>query len=872
MEPKRQALRDAESMLSEMQAQLTQKQNELREVVERVERLSQQLVDTQNELKNLQDQAELCEKRLVRAGKLTSALGDEAVRWTETAEQLREKMVQLVGDVFLSAAMISYCGAFTGPYRDRLSGAWVKEMKEMGIPVSEEFSLRDTLASPVEVREWNIQGLPTDSLSVDNGVMVTRGRRWPLLIDPQSQANRWVKSMEAKNGLRTAKMNDGNLLRTLENSIRIGNPVLLEDVGETVEAALEPLLQKAIFKQGNRTLIRLGDTDVDYDPGFKLYMTTKLPNPHYLPEVCIKVTIINFTVTHQGLEDQLLGDVVRKERPDLEEQKDRLVLSLSNDKRQLKELEDKILKLLKESQGNILDDELLINTLNNSKLTSGVIKGRVKEAEETEIEINASREEYRVVATRGSILYFVVADLALMDSMYQYSLAYFAQLFNYCIDAAEPSDELPSRLHNLMVYTTLFMYQTVCRGLFEEHKPIFSFLIATSILRQSGRIPFDEWNFLLRGGPEPKHGDDHNPFEWLKDEAWHSLRGLDATCHRLKGVLGALKADPDAWRAFYDHPDPASAQPPNWADESGATITAEPFQQLLLLKCLREEKLLFGFSHFVAAAQGREFTENPPFSLADVFKDTSSSTPVIFILSTGADPTGMLQRFGETKERVAGERLRIISLGQGQGPVAEMAIHAAQKAGDWVCLQNCHLAKSWMPRLEKIVEEMQEKPVHPEFRLWLTSMPSPYFPVPVLQTSIKITLEPPKGVRANLLRTYADFPEGFLESCSKKQEAWRKLVFACSFFHAVVQERRKFGPLGWNIRYEFSQGDLECSLATLRMFLEEQEVIPWSALLYVTGQINYGGRVTGEATRRPDETSASLPLCLTVPVLHSPRR
>lgn len=179
---------------------------------------------------------------------------------------------------------------------------------------------------------------------------------------------------------------------------RIGNPVLLEDVGETLEAALEPLLQKAIFKQGTRYLIRLGDSDVDYDPGFKLYMTTKLPNPHYLPEVCIKVTVINFTVTHHGLEDQLLGDVVRKERPDLEEQKDRLVLSLSNDKRQLKDLEDKILKLLKESQGNILDDELLINTLNNSKLTSGVIKGRVREAEETEKEINASREEYRCVS------------------------------------------------------------------------------------------------------------------------------------------------------------------------------------------------------------------------------------------------------------------------------------------------------------------------------------------------------------------------------------------------------------------------------------------------------------------------------------------
>lgn len=131
------------------------------------------------------------------------------------------------------------------------------------------------------------------------------------------------------------------------------------------------------------------------------------------------MTIINFTVTMKGLEDQLLGDVVRKERPDLEEAKDRLVVSISNDKKQLKELEDKILKLLKESTGNILDDEQLIATLNHSKLTSSVIANRVQEAELTERSINEAREHYRPASTRGSILYFVIADLSLINPMYQ---------------------------------------------------------------------------------------------------------------------------------------------------------------------------------------------------------------------------------------------------------------------------------------------------------------------------------------------------------------------------------------------------------------------------------------------------------------------
>ena len=161
------------------------------------------------------------------------------------------------GDVFLSAACIAYFGAFTGSYRDELVQRWVSRCKELDIPVTDDCTLRGTLASAVEVRDWNIWGLPTDNVSVDNGILVTRGKRWPLMIDPQNQANAWVKAMEQKNALKVIKLTDKDYLRTLESSIRIGNPVLVEDVGEELDPALEPILQKAVFTQNGRTLIRL---------------------------------------------------------------------------------------------------------------------------------------------------------------------------------------------------------------------------------------------------------------------------------------------------------------------------------------------------------------------------------------------------------------------------------------------------------------------------------------------------------------------------------------------------------------------------------------------------------------------------------------
>ena len=169
------------------------------------------------------------------------------------------------------------------------------------------------------------------------------------------------------------------------------------------------------------------------------------------------------------------------------------------------------------------------------------------------------------------------------------------------------------------------------------------------------------------------------------------------------------------------------------------------------------------------------------------------------------------------------------------------------------------LAKSWMPELERIIFELQEKVkspggggIHKDFRVYLTSFPTEYFPVAVLQNGVKMTNEPPKGIRANVVRSFgnlikADDYEGLPPA---KASQWKKLLCGLGFFHANVQERRKFGPLGWNIRYAFDESDLETSIAVLKRFLLEQEVFPWDALNYVTGQINYGGRVTDDWDRR----------------------
>lgn len=181
-------------------------------------------------------------------------------------------------------------------------------------------------------------------------------------------------------------------MKQLEVCIQQGKPCLCQNIKEDLDPSLNPVLTKSFKKMGGAFYIKLGDREVEYNRNFRFYMTTKLSNPNYSPEVSSKANIINFAVKEQGLEAQLLGIVVRNEKAELEEEKDRLVLSIAANKNKLNELEDQILRLLYETQGSLLDNVELVDTLEVSKQTSKEVNESVQIAEQNEIKIDAARE------------------------------------------------------------------------------------------------------------------------------------------------------------------------------------------------------------------------------------------------------------------------------------------------------------------------------------------------------------------------------------------------------------------------------------------------------------------------------------------------
>uniref|UniRef100_A0A667YRJ5 Dynein, axonemal, heavy chain 5 like n=1 Tax=Myripristis murdjan TaxID=586833 RepID=A0A667YRJ5_9TELE len=827
-------LTGANAELAKAQAQLDEKQAEFDKVKAKCDA-------AMKEKQDLVDDAEMCRNKMQAASALIEGLSGEKVRWIEQSKEFKSQINRLVGDVLQLTGFLSYCGPFNQSFRQMLlQDIWKAELQSRKIPFTENLNLISELVDPPTISEWNLQGLPGDDLSVQNGIIVTKATRFPLLIDPQTQGKAWIKEKEKDNSLQVTSLNHKFFRTHLEDALTLGCPLLIEDISEELDPALDNVLEKNFIKSGSSYKVKVGDKEVGVTEGFRLYITTKLPNPAYTPEVSAKTSTIDFTVTMKGLENQLLRRVILKEKYELEAERLKLMEDVTANKRKMKELEDNLLYKLSTTKGSLVDDESMIGILSTTKQTAAEVNTKLSVAAVTEVKINTAQEEYRPAAARGSILYFLITEMSMVNVMYQTSLTQFLKIFDLSMDKSEKSPLTDQRIANIIDYLTYEVFRYTVRGLYEEHKFIFTFLLALKIDLQKKKIEHNEFQILIKGGAAlDLKTCPSKPFRWILDMTWLNLVELS----KLPQFINIMAQV--SWSSTHRTKLPSQ------------TDTTTPFTSFtnfclsgrsLLALCRRSwcpDRTLAQGRKYVGDSLGMRFAEPVILNLEGTWKESDPRTPLICFLSMGSDPTNQIDALAK-KLRL---ECRAISMGQGQEVHARKLIQTSMTQGGWVLLQNCHLGLEFMDELLETISTVET--VHDSFRVWITTEPHNCFSITLLQSSIKFTNDPPQGVRAGLKRTFAGISQKQLDVCNLPM--WKPLLYDVAFLHTVVQERRKFGPLGWNIPYEFNSADFTASVEFVENHLDDcgpKKGVSWVTVRYMLGEVQYGGRVTDDYDKR----------------------
>ena len=871
VKPMKAQLESAQSDLAVAQSDLKKKRDALKQVDDRLDALQRDLDEKKRRGQELKEQYEDTSAKLERALKLVKGLAGEKIRYIEESTRLGDEFANLIGDVILGAGQVAYLGPFTSKYRTELLDLWINMCKENNIQGTPQFSLEKFLGDPLKIQQWKMASLPADSFSIDNAVMMTSSKRWSLLIDPQMQANNFIRNLERDNRLTCIRPeSDKGYLKTLEVAIRSGTPVLMENIGEELDPVLEPLLLKQLFRDGSGWCVLLNDTAVEYNDRFRLYITTKMPRPHYKPEVSTKVSVLAFMITPAGLTDQLLTKVVSFEEKELDDKKKKAVEQSARCRQTLKEIEDDILHKLTSAAtpDELLGSEDVIKTLDYSQKTSEEVKNKMQDIQLVEQRFEKVQQAFLPVAIPSSAMFFCIEQLSNIDPMYQYSLQFYLDLFQKSMvgskdaDGSDGRDDNVTRAARINEHFTNALYRNICRSLFAKDRLLLSFTLSIRL----NELDVGDLQFIITGGLGDTSSMPPTP-SWLSETIWKTIYKTETQIAGAFKTLTHSFTIPEVeqyWKVLYNHATPQDLLVPG--SELFSAIPEEygqvtDLQKLMILRALRPDKIVPAVTQYVKndPKLGENFTDPPIFNLEEIYRECPDPwTPMIFVLSPGADPNTELNMLAEKEGKLT--NFKKLSLGQGQDKHAKDAMYKAKGDGSWVLLQNCHLYSDWMPEMQRLIEQYSDenvrddpKTLNPGFRLWLTSMPSAKFPPAVLQNGIKMVLEPPKGLRSNLLRSYTSDPinsSQFFNGCTKPAE-WKKLLFGLCFFHSLIQERRSFGPLGWNIPYEFNDTDLRISIRQLQMFINEgQGEIPIEALNYLTSECNYGGRVTDDRDRR----------------------
>lgn len=850
--PLREELKQLEAEEAKMKDEQQALDAKITELESSIEELKTEYASLIAKVESIKNDMKTVQEKVGRSVQLLANLSSERARWEESSKNFVNQMSCLVGDCLFAAGFLTYIGFFDHYYRKYLQSDWRDAIEQVSLKMRQEMKFVEFLSRPSERLEWEKQGLPNDELCIENAIIMMNYNRFPLVIDPSDQALGFVMNHHQQQKIQKTSFADEGFMKHLETAIRFGLPLLVQDV-EKIDPILNSVLNREVQKAGGRILIRVGDQEIDYSEAFVLYMITRDPNAAFTPDLCSRVTFVNFTVTPSSLQDQCLNIFLKEERPEIDKKRNDIIKLQGEFRVKLRQLEDQLLNELTEAEGNILNNTKLIQTLETLQKEAKDIATEVAQADETMKEVEEVTEEYLPLANMASRIFFSLDSMSSIHFLYQFSLQYFMDILFSVIEKSEKLRQVPrtnheARLQVLMQEFFNRTFENASRGLLQEHQTLFALRLVQ--IRRHGDERFGRlFSLLLRSvtvaAPRLSPG-------LLDGRLTRSqLAAIEeiSSAHEFSGLVASMEAEESSWVTFLDHPTAELVVPEPWRQTNlDASKEALQVMRMILVRALRPDRAVEAAKQLIQMVLAEEATQQGPVQLDHIVENESNArSPLLLVSAPGYDASFLVDELAKSKHK----KYTSVAIGSPEAfEQAESAIKLAARSGSWVLLKNVHLAPAWLVELEKTVYKLT---LHASFRLFLTMEVNPKVPTTLLRASYVLLFEPPSGIKAAMTRSYT---QAITKERSDQRPVQRaKLHFIVAWFNAVVQERLRYIPIGWSKAYEFNQSDQRCVLDCVDEWLDpmgqgreaiDPDTIPWDALRTLVSQSIFGGKIDND--------------------------
>ena len=929
--PLERSLNELSEGLEQSRNRMSQCQSDLDELDQQVQRLKDDFGKRTLEAQSLETSLQKADKMLESAVKLLSQLSDEKDRWSEKSHNLKKQIDGIPINSVLAASMIAYLMSEDESSRESALDIWQQDLN-LNSSGSQEFNsgfdIKTFLSNETELLCWRRLELPGDDLSAENAIGIISsfeaGLNTTLLVDNSGRAMIWLQNylqqqIEEQNEgtkqvVETIRLGDKRAMNSVELAVRFGKILILQEV-DHIEPILYPLVSKELKIHGgrgafddeegsnstsglrnNRLSVQLGDKRIDYDSNFRLYLVAQTPAimKQMSANIAVYFNIANFAITKEALERQLLAITIEHDQPELEHARTKALGDAENLRLQLSQLEEQLLIALADSQGNLLENHALVDSLNETKAKALEAKDLLLESKNLQASLDEQRAAYRPIAQQAGEIYFMLQCLTTIHHSYQFSIAVFLRLFKQALKAddmkvdtgsSKAGVHIASRIAKLNLDFVRRILSYVSKGLYKSDRLTFAVFMAQQLQRANLGSSYDDdeveklWSFLLGRENSALFQTARMSISEAEIPPW-------VPADRRKAFLKLCNSMPEKiqeWKiltvsnTWADWITAAEAEKELFEGKQGLP-TFSPLEVLAIISALRPERLestlglfavqLLGLYKSVDTSSADWLQDSlaplyAPFSLAQLSHNSeellawspTAREPVIFLTANdGSDPSQELEEYAT--RHVGAGAYHQLAMGQGQCNLAINLLQQCAREGHWLCLKNVHFVSSWLPKLLHSVKSIPDPEWHEDTRIFLTAFPTPGIPSYLLESSLKITSETPPGIKKNILRTYTDIwtPEFIAGQHCKSKDVMTlraQILFALAWFHAIIQERRAYLPHGWSKFYEFSFTDLRSGADIVDLFAKQLDSGPgsgitspqWKFLQGLLLDAVYGGRI-----------------------------